>query len=244
MDCSRCAERASNPEISVGWHLEADAQDPCDGGQQQSLRRCAAAAPGATAPTPLPRTTSSDSPKEWRTTEFDRLVALQIPALQRYARALTRDRDRADDLVQACLTRALAKQHLWSPDTDARAWLFAVLHNMWVSEQRRRVREQNHQRAVVALLTPAPIRPDGLLELRDVDRAIGKLPDQQRQVLVMVAIESMDYRQVAASLDLPIGTVRSRLGRARATLRIELNRPLVRPLSVSPPAPERELTGL
>ena len=161
--------------------------------------------------------------------EFARLVALQIPALQRYARVLTRDREQADDLIQACLARAFAKRHLWAPSTDLRAWLFTILHNTRVSELRRSAREQAHKQTVVALLTPAPIRPDSRLELRDVHRAIVKLPDHQRQVLLLVAFESMNYGEAAAVLDLPVGTVRSRLGRARAALRVELSRSLPRP---------------
>src|SRR3954447_22784957 len=73
--------------------------------------------------------------------EFGRLVEAQIPRLRRYARALTRDVTRADDLVQSCLTRAVAKQHLWQPGTDLRAWLFTILHNQHVNEVRRSVRE-------------------------------------------------------------------------------------------------------
>src|SRR5205814_9471169 len=73
--------------------------------------------------------------------DFSRLVEAEIPRLRRYARALTRDVSRADDLVQSCLTRALAKQHLWQPGTDLRAWLFTILHNQHVNDVRRSVRE-------------------------------------------------------------------------------------------------------
>ena len=73
--------------------------------------------------------------------DFARLLEAQIPRLRRYARALTRDVTRADDLVQACLTRAIAKQHLWEPGTDLRAWLFTILHNQYVNDVRRSARE-------------------------------------------------------------------------------------------------------
>jgi RNA polymerase sigma-70 factor, ECF subfamily len=182
---------------------------------------------------PLPAWPNSHSDVERQTSEFGRLVAMQIPALQRYARVLTRDRERADDLVQTCLARALAKEHLWTPDTDLRAWLFTILRNTRISHLRRLAREDAHNQTVVALMTPAPMRPDSRLELRDVDRAIGRLPDHQRQALLLLTIERMSYGQVAAMLNLPVGTVRSRLGRARAALRVELNRPFLDPLGAA-----------
>src|SRR4029077_4164693 len=74
-------------------------------------------------------------------TEFARMLEAQIPRLRRYARALTRDLVRADDLVQSCLTRAITKQHLWQPGTDLRAWLFTILHNQHVNDVRRSVRD-------------------------------------------------------------------------------------------------------
>src|SRR3954467_4153782 len=76
--------------------------------------------------------------------DFSRLVEAGIPRLRRYARALTRESTRADDLVQSCLTRAVAKQHLWEAGTDLRAWLFTILHNQHVNEIRRAVREENN----------------------------------------------------------------------------------------------------
>src|SRR4030095_7935850 len=77
-------------------------------------------------------------------TDFARLLEVEIPRLRRYARALTRDVSRADDLVQSCLTRAVAKQHLWQPGTDLRAWLFTILHNQHVNDVRRSVQEGSH----------------------------------------------------------------------------------------------------
>jgi RNA polymerase sigma-70 factor, ECF subfamily len=160
--------------------------------------------------------------------EFGRLVEQEIPRLRRYARALTRDREHADDLVQSCLTRALGKEHLWQSGTDLRAWLFAILHNSRVNDLRQSAREEARSEIAMAVMTSAPRAPDARLELRDLDRAIGELPEYQRQVLLLVGLEEMSYGQVAAILAVPIGTVRSRLGRARAALRTELNRPKVR----------------
>jgi RNA polymerase sigma-70 factor, ECF subfamily len=152
--------------------------------------------------------------------DFARLLQNEIPRLRRYARALTRDAARADDLVQSCLVRAIAKEHLWEPRTDLRAWLFTILHNQNVNEIRRSVREG----VVVAVedvapaLTVAP-RVGASLQLRDLERAIRLLPEEQRQVILLVGLEGMRYEEVAAVLDIPIGTVRSRLSRGREMLR-------------------------
>jgi RNA polymerase sigma-70 factor, ECF subfamily len=153
-------------------------------------------------------------------TEFTQLLEAEIPRLRRYARALTRDASRADDLVQTSLARAIAKQHLWQPGTDLRAWLFTILHNLHVNDVRRSAREG----AVVPIeAAPAlPCAPNAMesLQLRDLDRAIGRLPDEQRQVILLVGLEGMRYEEVAVILGIPIGTVRSRLSRGRETLRV------------------------
>src|SRR5579871_478248 len=113
-----------------------------------------------------------------------RKIEDEIPRLRRYARALTRDINAADDLVQDCLTRALSKIHLWQSGTDLRAWLFTILHNQYVNHVRRAVREG----AAVSLgenepmLTSQPTQ-NKRLELRDLERAMTKLPEEQRAVL-------------------------------------------------------------
>jgi RNA polymerase sigma-70 factor (ECF subfamily) len=147
-------------------------------------------------------------------------IAAEIPRLRRYARALTRDVFAADDLVQDCLTRALGKLHLWQEGTDLRAWLFTILHNQYVNHVRRAVREG----AAVGLsesepmLTRAP-HQGKRLELRDLERALAKLPEEQRSVILLVGLEGMRYEEVAAVLDVPVGTIRSRLSRGREALR-------------------------
>src|SRR5438132_2497618 len=152
--------------------------------------------------------------------DFARLLQNEIPRLRRYARALTRDPARADDLVQSCLVRAIAKEHLWEPGTDLRAWLFTILHNQNVNEVRRSVREgvAVAMEDAASALTMAP-RASATLQLRDLERAIRLLPEEQRQVILLVGLEGMHYEEVAAVLDIPIGTVRSRLSRGRETLR-------------------------
>lgn len=147
-------------------------------------------------------------------------IEAEIPRLRRYARALARDVAAADDLVQDCLARALGKLHLWQEGTDLRAWLFTILHNQYVNQVRRAVREG----AAVGLsetepmLTRAPHQSQNL-ELRDLEKAIAKLPEEQRSVILLVGLEGMRYEEVAEVLDVPVGTVRSRLSRGREALR-------------------------
>ncbi len=147
-------------------------------------------------------------------------IAAEIPRLRRYARALTRDVFSADDLVQDCLTRALGKLHLWQEGSDLRAWLFTILHNQYVNRIRRAVREG----AAVALNETEPMlsrapQQGRRLELRDLERAIAQLPEEQRSVILLVGLEGMRYEEVAAVLDVPVGTIRSRLSRGREALR-------------------------
>ena len=152
--------------------------------------------------------------------DFARQLEVEIPRLRRYARALTRDVSRADDLVQSCLTRAVAKQHLWQPGTDLRAWLFTILHNQHVNDVRRSVREGVN----VAVEDMAPVltvqsNAYASLQLRDLEAAIASLPQEQRQVILLVGLEGMRYEEVAEILGVPVGTVRSRLSRGRDQLR-------------------------
>lgn len=175
--------------------------------------------------------------------DFGRLLESEIPRLRRYARALTRDAARADDLVQSCLVRAIAKEHLWQPGTDLRAWLFTILHNQNVNEIRRSVREG----VAVAVEDVAPVltmatNAGASLQLRDLERAIGLLPEEQRQVILLVGLEGMRYEEVAAVLDIPIGTVRSRLSRGRETLRrlMDMKEDGAEPLRSGPSRPNSE----
>ena len=152
--------------------------------------------------------------------DLARLLETHIPQLRRYARALTRDLTRADDLVQSCLVRALAKQHLWQPGTNLRAWLFTILHNLHVNDRRCALREGVCVGDETAPSIPAVV-PNAVLslELRDLERAIASLAEEQRQVILLVGLEGMRYETVASVLDIPVGTVRSRLSRARHALR-------------------------
>ena len=109
-------------------------------------------------------------------TDFARLLEAEIPRLRRYARALTRDGARADDLVQNCLLRAVAKQHLWQPGTNLRAWLFTILHNQNANDVRRAVREGDNV-AIEEIAPVLSVQPQAMvsLEMRDLEAAIAKL---------------------------------------------------------------------
>jgi RNA polymerase sigma-70 factor (ECF subfamily) len=146
-------------------------------------------------------------------------IETAIPALRRYAHALMRDRDAADDLVHDCLERALARRHLWRGDGPVRAWMFRILLNLHRDGLRRK--PQRHLVAVDSLTKePAgPARQEAHMDLSEVQAAIGRLPDDQRRALLLVALEGMSLAEAAAILDIPEGTLVSRLGRARAALR-------------------------
>ncbi len=149
--------------------------------------------------------------------EAERLVDL-IPRLRRYARALVGDRATADDLVQDTLERALAKLHLYRRGTDLRAWLFTVMHNVHVNRVRA-TRPTDMLEDEMPELAQRPAQGDGLL-VRDLERALARLPADQRAVLLLVTLEEMSYEEVARALAIPIGTVMSRLSRAREKLRL------------------------
>ncbi|MDM0080254.1 RNA polymerase sigma factor [Variovorax sp. J31P179] len=145
-----------------------------------------------------------------------RALVPHIPSLRRYARALTGDAWAADDLVQDTLERACGKWRLWSLGTDLRAWLFTIMHNQFASQMRRAP-----QRAMVDIDDAAhELRaPDGQRDQAiDLQRCLLLLPEDQRAVLLLVALEDLSYAQVAKVLGIPAGTVMSRLSRARTRL--------------------------
>jgi RNA polymerase sigma factor (sigma-70 family) len=148
--------------------------------------------------------------------EAERLVEL-IPRLRRYARALVGDRSAADDLVQDTLERAWAKLHLYRRGTDLRAWLFTVMHNVHVNKVRA-ARATDPLEDEMPELAQRASQGDALM-VRDLDRSISRLPADQRSVLLLVTLEDMSYDEVARTLGIPIGTVMSRLSRARDKLR-------------------------
>jgi RNA polymerase sigma-70 factor (ECF subfamily) len=151
---------------------------------------------------------------------FSQAVVALIPRLRRYARALVREPSRADDLVQDTLERAWAKRGLWRPGSDLGAWLFTVMHHLHVNQVRRTDLAADAQALnEEALAAPVPARAEGPILLRDLERALDQLSAEQREVLALVAVEEMRYQEVAEVLGIPIGTVMSRLSRARERLR-------------------------
>ena len=149
----------------------------------------------------------------------ERLVAL-IPRLRRYARALVGDQAAADNLVQDTLERACSKLHLYRGGTDLRAWLFTMMHQVHVNRLRAARATDPLDEEMPELVQTTP--QDNALLVRDVDRAISGLPAEQRAVLLLVTLEEMSYEEVARTLGIPVGTVMSRLARAREKLRATL----------------------
>lgn len=155
-----------------------------------------------------------------------------IPRLRRYARALLRgDALAADDLVQDCLERALSRLHSWRVDSDLGAWLFTIMHNVYVNQVRRA--------AAGPKFTAIDERDDWAAEsgsaesgaaVSDLQRALGGLPPDQREIVLLVSMEGLRYHEVAAILGIPEGTVMSRLSRARSQLRVALSREQSPPL--------------
>jgi len=149
------------------------------------------------------------------------MVAL-MPRLRRFALAMTRSEVDADDLVQATCERAIANLEKWEPGTRLDSWMYRIAQNMHRNDIRQSKRRQGHLSVVEAT---ANSQCDGeaaataQMALADVATEIGRLPDDQRVILLLVVVEGRRYRDVAEILDLPIGTVTSRLARARDTLR-------------------------
>ena len=144
-------------------------------------------------------------------------VIEQLPALRRYARVLTGDAWAADDLVQDTLERACRKWLLWRGGSDLRAWLFTLMHNLYLNQRRTLVPVQALDDEALAFVAgAADVAGDTAI---DLDRCLQRLPAEQRAVLLLVTLEDMAYADVARVLDIPLGTVMSRLSRARERMR-------------------------
>ena len=144
-------------------------------------------------------------------------IVAEIPRLRRYARALTGDAVRADDLVQDTLERALGKWTLWRPG-NLRAWLFSIMHNLFVNQTRRAGAVDYPGDETLPELPVRASQADAL-ELRDLAGSLARLPAEQREVLLLVGLEDLSYEDAAKTLGLPLGTVMSRLSRGRQRLR-------------------------
>lgn len=151
--------------------------------------------------------------------QFD--VVGQLPALLRYARALVHDPADAEELVHETLLRAYERRDSYDTRRSLRPWLFSLLHNLFVDIYRRR---QMEERAVDALMnsaaaSPSPADADTRVQLAQIHQAFTRLPDAQRAALHLVAVEGLSYQEAADALGIPVGTLMSRLSRARTALR-------------------------
>ncbi|HLY54783.1 MAG TPA: sigma-70 family RNA polymerase sigma factor [Stellaceae bacterium] len=149
------------------------------------------------------------------------LIEPLIPAMRRYACAFLRDRSAADDLVQDCLERAIGRWHQRRADGNPRTWIFTILHNLavnHVNQARRRGKFVPLEDADEAALSQ-PASQDGALRHRDLLKALADLPEDQRSTVLLVSVEGLSYAEAASVLDIPIGTIMSRLARGRERLR-------------------------
>lgn len=142
-----------------------------------------------------------------------------LPGLWRYAFVLTRDRARADDLVQDCVERALRKRHLWQEDRPLRPWLAKMALNIHRNSAKSAARHLHVAYDEADLTAHATASPDQGLEAREMLGRVDGLPEDQRDVLLLVVLDGLSYAEVAETLGIPIGTVMSRLSRARAALK-------------------------
>ncbi len=151
-----------------------------------------------------------------------RTILAELPRLRRYARAMVGDRAVADDLVQDTLERGWSRLAQWRPGSDLRAWLFGIMHNLRVDQLRC---QGPNTQPLGEAESEAPMRAtqSDRLEVNDLAAALARLPEEQRAVLLLVALEEMSYEQIASTLGIPLGTVMSRLSRGRERLRLMLD---------------------
>lgn len=153
--------------------------------------------------------------------DFKQRVEAEIPCLRRYALKLTRNRLAAEELVQECLVRGLSKQHLWREGTNLRAWLCTILHNQYINEIRRMVREGTVvELSEVDEQLACPAAQDKVLEWRDMRHALGQLTQGQREAVILIGLDGWSYERTAEVAGVPVGTVRSRLSRGRERLKL------------------------
>jgi RNA polymerase sigma-70 factor (ECF subfamily) len=156
--------------------------------------------------------------------EMARLLEGEIPRLRRYASVLARDPSLAEDLVQDCLVRAISRFHTWEPGTNLRAWLMKILRNVFFSELRRVKTRRAVENTIVDYNDDECAAANAWAQEREADlaavqRAFNGLSDEHREILLLVGLDQLAYKEAASVLGLPIGTVRSRVSRARAAMR-------------------------
>lgn len=162
----------------------------------------------------------------------DAAILACIPRLRRYARALVGSRDEADDLVQDTLERAWSRIRLLRSGSDPRLWLFSIMHNVFVDGVRHRSARPAERISGEALAVASDARGGDVLAVRRIAAALEALPPAQREVLLLVALEGLTYAEAAHALGIPVGTVMSRLSRARDALRVAMGEVGTIPLKV------------
>jgi RNA polymerase sigma factor (sigma-70 family) len=152
---------------------------------------------------------------------FEDQVAVLLPRLRRFAHALSRNSADADDLTQATIERALRSRDQWQPGTRLDSWSYRIMRNLWVDTARSRSRKARHEAPEEegqSVGEDPREAMDAALDLKRIMAAMGRLPDDQREVVALILIEGFGYREVSEMLGLPIGTVSSRLVRGRTAL--------------------------
>lgn len=155
------------------------------------------------------------------TTSFDKALGDMLPRLRRFAYSLSRDPADADDLAALAVERAIRSRHRWQEGTRLDSWLFRITRNLWIDEARSRARKSRWEAPADSAEEVGHDPRDDLdrsLEARRVMAAMSRLPDEQREVVALILVEGFGYREVAEMLELPIGTVSSRLVRGRTAL--------------------------
>lgn len=156
--------------------------------------------------------------------QTEKLIIGEIACLRRYARALTHDPTKADDLVQDCLERALSHLNMWKKGSNLKAWLLTIMHNIYANA----IRRENSAPAFVSiddssLTLGTNATQETMAMMRDLNKALHQLPAEQREVFLLVTLEGMGYKEVSKIVNAPIGTVMSRLHRSRERLRQTIN---------------------
>jgi RNA polymerase sigma-70 factor (ECF subfamily) len=157
--------------------------------------------------------------------EFRQGIVTLLPRLRRFARALTRDAADSDDLVQATIEKCLLKRSQWQDGTRLDSWLYRIMRNLWIDETRLRARRRTGsgtEAEAAAIPDPRIAAPETRLQALSVEAAVAELPSEQREVVALVLVDGLAYRDAAAVLGIPIGTLTSRLSRARAALAARL----------------------
>ena len=156
-------------------------------------------------------------------------IAEHLPRLRRYARALTGERSRADDLVQDTLERAWSRFHLWRHGSNLRAWLFTVMHNVFANQHHRNNKQKTVNFDEMSVEVANSDNAEQAIHARDFQKALEQLNPEYREVLLLVGLEQMSYEEVADILRIPLGTVMSRLARARERLHAHMTGEMQQP---------------